>query len=115
MDNKTSHMSKHTIEKEQSQSKSKKLPPYAVIIYNDNEHSFPYVIDCFQKVFRYQTLKSTMLAKTIHQNGQAIVWTGSKEVAELKRDQIIGMGPDFYGPKPIKFPLKVRIEPLNQG
>ena len=33
--------------------KPKKQPPYAVIVLNDDEHSFPYVIDTFSKVFGY--------------------------------------------------------------
>lgn len=41
-----------------------------------------------------------------------MVWSGSKEVAELKRDQVRSAGPDFYAAKKVEFPLGVTIEPL---
>ena len=53
-----------------------------------------------------------VLAVDIHNNDQGIVWSGPKEVAELKRDQIRSAGPDFYAEKKIKTPLAVLIEPL---
>lgn len=92
----------------------KRLPPYVVIIHNDNDHTFPYVIDTLCKVFGYSVIKSLQLAKEVHDKGRSPVWTGSKEVAELKRDQIIGSGPDLYSETPIRTPLKVTIEPLPQ-
>jgi ATP-dependent Clp protease adaptor protein ClpS len=92
--------------------KPKKQPPYAVIVLNDDEHSFQYVIDTFSKVFGYPREKSYSLAVHIHSHGQGIVWSGSKEVAELKRDQIRAAGPDFHAEKKVGFPLGVRIEEL---
>ena len=44
--------------------------------------------------------------------GRAIVWSGTKEVAELKRDQIREYGPDVYASVKVTFPLGVVIEPL---
>lgn len=38
--------------------------------------------------------------------------SGTREVAELKRDQIGSAGSDFYPAKKVDFPLKVTIEPL---
>jgi ATP-dependent Clp protease adapter protein ClpS len=52
------------------------------------------------------------LATAIHFRGRAIVWSGSKEVAELKRDQIRSAGPDFHASTKVEFPLGVVIEPL---
>ena len=92
--------------------KPKKLPPYAVVVLNDDLHTFQYVIDVFKKVFRYSTPKCFLYAVRIHTQGRCIVWSGSKEVAELKRDQIRGAGPDFYAEKKVEFPLGVEIEPL---
>ena len=79
---------------------------------NDDLHSFPYVIDVFRKVFRYDVPKCYLYAVKIHSQGRAIVWTGPKEVAELKRDQIRSAGPDFYASQKVDFPLGVVIEPL---
>ena len=93
-------------------SEPKRLPPYAVIVYNDDKHTFPYVIETFQKVFGYPIRKSLKLAEEVHSKGKAAVWSGSKEIAELKRDQILGAGPDFHSPIPVRFPLKTTIEPM---
>ena len=53
-----------------------------------------------------------MLTSQVHLSGQAIVWSGTLELAELKRDQIRGFGPDTYAMKPVTFPLGVRVEQL---
>ena len=95
-----------------SSRKPKKLPPYAVVVLNDDLHTFQYVIDTFRKVFGYPTFKCFRLATSIHIQGRTIVWSGSKEVAELKRDQIRSAGPDLYASNKVEFPLGVEIEPL---
>jgi ATP-dependent Clp protease adaptor protein ClpS len=90
----------------------KTQPPYAVIVENDDLHTFDYVIEVLQKVFGYDLQKAFLLTLQVHQAGQALVWSGALEVAELKRDQIRGFGPDVYAMKPVTFPLGVRIEKL---
>jgi ATP-dependent Clp protease adaptor protein ClpS len=95
-----------------SQQKPKQQPPYAVIVFNDEEHTFPYVIETFQKVFGYPVEKCSILALQIHLEGKGIVWSGTRELAELKQDQIRSSGPDFYAVKKVEFPLGVTIEPL---
>lgn len=92
--------------------KPKPLPPYAVVVLNDDAHTFEYVIETFMKVFGYERTKAFQLAREIHQSGRGIVWSGAKEVAELKRDQIRGIGPDLYATKKIDGPLGVLVEPL---
>ena len=92
--------------------KPKKLPPYAVVVLNDDLHTFNYVIETFKKVFGYPSMKCVLLATAIHFRGRSIVWSGSKEVAELKRDQIRSAGPDFHASTKVAFPLGVVIEPL---
>jgi len=92
--------------------KPKQQPPYAVILFNDEEHTFQYVIDTLMKVFGYPQEKCFSLTVQIHNNGRGIVWSGSREVAELKRDQIRSAGADFYAVKKVEFPLKATVEPL---
>lgn len=94
--------------------KPKRLPPYAVIVLNDDLHTFNYVIETFHKVFGYAPERCYQLASQIHRLGRAPVWTGPKEVAELKRDQIRSAGPDFYASKKVEFPLGVVLEPLPE-
>ncbi len=99
-------------EKEDSRTKPKRQPPYAVIVHNDEEHTFPYVIDVLMKVCHHPREKAVLLTKQVHTSGKAIVWSGALEHAELKRDQIHGFGPDFYATNTVRFPLAVTIEPL---
>ena len=98
--------------KQPADAKPKQQPPFAVILFNDEEHSFPYVIETLTKVFGYPPEKSYALTLQIHTDGKGIVWSGSQEVAELKRDQIRSAGPDFYAAKKVDFPLKATVEPL---
>ena len=95
-------------------SKPKRQPPYAVVVLNADDHTYEYVILGLSKVFGYSTEKSFQLAQTIDRTGRAVVWTGVLEVAELKRDQIVGLGPDTWARKPVKYPLGVVLEPLPQ-
>jgi ATP-dependent Clp protease adaptor protein ClpS len=66
----------------------KVLPPYHVIIENDDHHSQMFVVAVLRKVFGYDEPKSIELMLTAHETGEAVVWTGPKEVAELKLDQL---------------------------
>jgi ATP-dependent Clp protease adaptor protein ClpS len=98
--------------KQLANTRPKKQPPYAVVLFNDDQHTFQYVIETLTKVFGYPQEKSYSLALQIHNAGKGIVWSGSREVAELKRDQIRSAGPDFYATKKVEFPLGVTVEPL---
>ncbi len=99
-------------EREQNREKTKKQPPYAVIIENDDLHTFMYVIEVLQTVCGYGQQKAIMLTSQVHFSGKAVVWSGTMELAELKRDQIRGFGTDHYAASPVTFPLSVRIEPM---
>jgi len=86
-------------------------PPYAVIVENDDLHTFEYVIDALGKVCGYGRQKAILLAVEIDARGKAVVWSGAREVAELKCEQLRGLGPDYFGPMPVTFPLGVYVEP----
>lgn len=101
------------VESESDKPKTKRQKPWAVIVLNDEDHTFAYVMELFQKVFFYDELKCFILADMINTQGRAIVWSGSREVAELKRDQLKGGGKDFYaGEKPVEYPLGCYIEEM---
>jgi ATP-dependent Clp protease adaptor protein ClpS len=95
-----------------TKSETKTQPPYAVIVEDDDFHTFEYVIEALAKVCHYDRQKAFLLAAEIDSQGRALVWSGTKELAELKRDQLRGMGPDHFAPTPVTFPLGVYIEPL---
>jgi ATP-dependent Clp protease adaptor protein ClpS len=94
--------------------KTKRQPPYAVILHNDDVNSFEFVIQVLQKVFHYDVQKAVSLMLQAHETGRSIVWTGSLEVAELKADQIRSCGPDPLMLHNGAAPLGVSIEPLPE-
>ena len=74
--------------------KTKKQPPYHVILHNDDDHSFEYVIHMMQSLFGHPVERGFLIANEVHTKGRVIVDTTSKERAELKRDQIHAFGAD---------------------
>lgn len=92
--------------------KPKRQPQYAVVVLNDDLHTFTYVIEALMRICGHSAEQAFRLAHEIDSTGLAIVWTGTMELAELKRDQIRGYGPDLYSSKHVTFPLGCYIEPL---
>lgn len=74
---------------------SKILPPYNVILLDDDAHSYEYVIEMLQAIFGHSKEKAFQMAEEVDGTGRVIVLTTAKEVAELKRDQIHAYGPDW--------------------
>jgi ATP-dependent Clp protease adaptor protein ClpS len=68
--------------------KSKILPPYNVILMNDDFHSFDFVVGVLRKVFGVPEEQAFLLALRAHETGRSVVWTGAKETAEFKVEQI---------------------------
>src|SRR5687767_3920252 len=64
-----------------SKDKVKKLPPYHVILLNDDDHSFEYVITMLQQLFGHPPEKGYQMAVEVHTRGRVIVDTTSKERA----------------------------------
>jgi len=73
---------------------TRRQPPYNVVILNDEEHTFDYVIELLVKLFAHPLARAKELTWQIHTTGRAIVLTTHKEKAELKRDQVLAYGPD---------------------
>jgi ATP-dependent Clp protease adaptor protein ClpS len=74
--------------------KPKRQPPYNVILWNDDDHTYTYVINMMQKLFGHPVEKGMQLATEVDTQGRVIVLTTTREHAELKRDQIHAFGKD---------------------
>jgi ATP-dependent Clp protease adaptor protein ClpS len=74
--------------------KPKKQPRYHVILWNDDDHSFEYVVRMMKELFAHPTPKGLQIAMEVHVSGKAICLTTTMEHAELKRDQIKAYGRD---------------------
>ncbi len=77
-----------------AEQKTKRQPPYHVILWNDDDHSYEYVIKMLMEVFGYPPEKGFLMAKEVDTQGRVIVLTTTREHAELKRDQIHAYGKD---------------------
>jgi ATP-dependent Clp protease adaptor protein ClpS len=78
------------------QTQPQTLPPYNVVLLDDDEHSYQYVIEMLGRLFGYSTQKAFKLAEEVDRTGRVIVYTTHREVAELKREQIHGFGADQF-------------------
>jgi ATP-dependent Clp protease adaptor protein ClpS len=96
--------------KEKEQEKVKRQPPYNVVLLNDDDHSFDYVIAMLQQLFGHPREKGLQMAWEVHTQGRVIVDTTTLERAELKRDQIHAFGPDPLIPR-CKGSMSATIEP----
>src|SRR5205823_11795038 len=72
----------------QEEVRTRRVPPYNVILLNDDHHSFEFVIDTLCKALGCSPERAFQFTNLAHTSGQAVVWTGTKEVAELKLEQI---------------------------
>ena len=72
----------------------KRQPPYHVILHNDDDHSFEYVILMLKELFAHPEQTGYKMAVEVHTKGKVIVCTTSRERAELKQEQIHAYGPD---------------------
>ena len=57
--------------------------PWLVIVWNDPINLMSYVTWVLQKLFNYPRAKATKLMLQVHNEGRAVVASGSREKAEL--------------------------------
>lgn len=74
--------------------KPRRQPRYHVVLWNDDDHTFQYVVGMLKQLFGHPPEKGLQLAKEVDGKGRVIVLTTTKEHAELKRDQIHSFGAD---------------------
>ena len=94
-------------------SRARFLPPHNVILMNDDDHSMDFVVDVLRKVFNFPLEKSFQLMLVAHETGCVVLWTGPKEVAELKAEQIGTFHEIRERDKKDLGALGVRIEPAE--
>jgi len=97
---------------QRSRPKVQRQPPYHVILWNDDDHSYEYVIRMLWELFGHPPEKGFQLAKEVDSQGRVIVLTTTREHAELKRDQIHAYGKDVLIAG-CKGSMKATIEPAE--
>jgi len=103
-------MSTTTRPREKKAQKIEGLPPYDVILLDDDDHSFEYVVRMLKTLFGHRLEKGYRMAMEVHTTGRVVVATTNLEQAELKRDQIHAFGPDPLVPR-CKGSMSATVEP----
>ena len=83
-----------TRKKSKADRRPKRQPRYHVILWDDDDHSYDYVVMMMRQVFGHEFEKGFQIAKEVDTTGRAICLTTTREHAELKRDQIHSFGRD---------------------
>jgi ATP-dependent Clp protease adaptor protein ClpS len=95
---------------EKEEQKIEGLSPYNVILLDDDDHSYEYVILMLKRIFGHPVEKGYEMAREVDDTGRVIVATTNLEQAELKRDQIQAFGPDPLIPR-CKGSMSATVEP----
>ncbi len=71
----------------------KPYPNYRVIVLNDDFNTFQYVAECLMKYIPAMSSdRAWQLTNRVHFEGQATVWSGPQEQAELYHQQLSRAG-----------------------
>ena len=95
---------------ERRRRKTKHQPRYHVILWNDDDHTYQYVIRMMQELFGHSQEKGFQIAEQVDKQGRAVCLTTTKEHAELKQEQIQAFGADRDIPR-CKGSMYATIEP----
>ena len=87
-------------------------PPYHLILLDDDDHTYQYVVTMLGSVFGYAPEKGFAIACIVDADGQAILMTASLDEVKLKQDQVHGFGADPLMPHS-KGSMSAVIEPAN--
>ena len=97
---------------EKEEQKTEGLPPYNVVLLDDNDHSYEYVILMLKRIFGHSLERGYEMAREVDDSGRVVVATTNLELAELKRDQIQTFGPDPLIPR-CKGSMSATVEPAS--
>ncbi len=95
------------VEKEQ---REQQIPLYNVVLLDDDEHTYDYVIEMLQKLFALSSTDAWNRAVEVDTSGRTIVMTCELAQAEFGRDQIHAFGADWRMPKS-KGSMSAVVEP----
>ena len=89
------------------------VPLYRVVLLDDNDHTYDYVIEMLQKLFIHSLEEAYRHAEEVDRTGRTVVMTCELPHAEFARDSIHAYGPDWRLPRS-KGSMSAVIEPAPQ-
>lgn len=88
------------------------VPLYNVILLDDDEHTYEYVVEMLQKLFAFPAGDAWNHAVEVDSTGRTVVLTCELAQAEFGRDQIHAFGADWRMPKS-KGSMSALLEPCS--
>ena len=86
------------------------VPLYRVVLLDDNDHTYDYVIEMLQKLFIFTLDEAFRHAEEVDRCGRTVLITCELPQAEFARDQIQACGPDWRLPRS-KGSMSAVVEP----
>ena len=75
------------------------VPLYRVVLLDDNDHTYDYVIEMLQKIFVFTAEQALRHAQEVDSMGRTVLITCELPEAEFARDQVQGYGRDWRLPR----------------
>ena len=88
------------------------VPLYSVVLLDDDDHTYDYVIEMLQKIFIFSLEQAYRHAEEVDRCGRTILITCELPEAEFARDQIQSYGADWRLPRS-KGSMAAVIEPAS--
>jgi ATP-dependent Clp protease adaptor protein ClpS len=88
------------------------VPLYRVVLLDDNDHTYDYVIEMLQKIFIFTLDQAYRHAEEVDRAGRTVLITCELREAEYGRDQIQSYGPDWRLPRS-KGSMSAIVEPAQ--
>jgi len=89
-------------------------PLWNVVLLDDDEHTYDYVIEMLAKLFFKTVQEAYNHAVEVDSRGRTILMTCDLQAAEFARDQVHGYGADWRMPK-CKGSMTAILEPAAAG
>ncbi|HXA06891.1 MAG TPA: ATP-dependent Clp protease adaptor ClpS [Bryobacteraceae bacterium] len=108
-------MAKSTVSPETKVTNQEELVPlYRVVLLDDDDHTYDYVIEMLQKIFIFSMDQAYRHAEEVDTAGRTVLITCELPEAEFARDQIQAYGPDWRLPRS-KGSMSAVVEPACAG
>src|SRR6201997_5493878 len=78
---------------------NQETPLYRVVLLDDDDHTYDYVIEMLQKIFIFTAEEALRHAQEVDSNGRTVLITCELPEAEFARDQVQSYGRDWRLPR----------------
>jgi ATP-dependent Clp protease adaptor protein ClpS len=102
------------VQVEPSQTKPRPAPRWHVVLLDDDDHTYAYVIEMLNRIFGYSQTRAYAMACEVDQTGRVIVATEVFERAEFHQQQIHAFGADRRIPR-CQGAMRAVLEPADDA